>query len=189
MSRTQQGFNVVEIMIAVLILSVLLGIGAPYLKNFIWSARITARTNDLMSDLAIARAEAVKAQRPAFLCPSATSNDHCQGADWNGRRVIIVDNNNNLDCDNPPIDTTIKYTDAPITDTGTASITLTGFPLAADKGVVFRPTGAVHLGATPVLKICDTRPGPNGIGNSPFLHRLITIAPSGRANLTYINCQ
>ncbi len=188
MSRMQQGFNVVEIMIAVLILSVLLGIGAPYLRDFIWNARITSRTNDLMSDLATARAEAVKAQRPAFLCPSAAMDDHCDGTNWRGRRIIIVDNNNNLDCDGPGTDTTIRYTDAPITDAA-ASITVAGFSLAPVYGVVFRPTGAVLGGVTPTIDICDTRPGPNGAASSPFLHRRITISPSGRANITYKNCQ
>jgi prepilin-type N-terminal cleavage/methylation domain-containing protein len=186
MSRRQQGFNVVEIMIAVLILSVLLGIGAPYLRDFLWNARITARTNDIMSDLAIARSEAVKNQRPSYLCPSALMNDHCDGADWRGRRTVIVDLNNDGTCNGPPNDITVKYSDPPITD-AIGTITLAGGD--ATYGVVFRPTGAVQAGATPIFRICDTRNGPNGVGASPFLHRQITVAPSGRANITYINCQ
>ena len=186
MSRRQQGFNVVEIMIAVLILSVLLGIGAPYLRDFVWNARITARTNDIMSDLGIARAEAVKNQRPSYLCPSALDNDHCDGANWKGRRIVIVDLNNNGTCDGPPTDLTIKYTDPPVTDT-IGNITLTGGD--ATYGVVFRPTGAVQAGLSPTFKVCDTRNGPNGVASSPFLHRQITVAPGGRANITNINCQ
>ena len=186
MSRWQQGFNLVEIMIAVLILSVLLTMGAPYLRDFLWNARITSRTNDLMSDLGIARAEAVKNQRPSFLCPSAANNDHCDGTDWRGRRIVIVDLNNNGTCDGPPTDITVKYSDPPVTDSvGTMPVT----GMDPSYGVVFRPTGAVQAGAAPTIKICDTRNGPNGINNTPFLHRLITVAPGGRANITYINCQ
>lgn len=56
----QSGFNLIELMIAVVVLGVILAVGIPNFNNLVENNRITATTNDLVTALNMARSEAVK---------------------------------------------------------------------------------------------------------------------------------
>jgi prepilin-type N-terminal cleavage/methylation domain-containing protein len=185
MRKRSAGFNLVEIMIAMAIVAVMMALAAPDLRDFMRNARISALTNDLMADLQMARTEAVKANRRAWFCVSdAASEGHCMGGGWTDKyRAIIVDLNDNNDCDVGDLTVRHKIADS---SAGSPTATLSG---NSTFGVTFLPSGVLAGGAQRTFRICDTRNGPNGVAAAPFLHRQITIAPSGRAQVDQINCQ
>lgn len=186
MRTRNAGFNLVEIMISLAIVAVMMALAAPNLRDFMRNARITALTNDLMADLQLARTEAVKNSRRTWFCPSAAGSEgHCMGGNWTTQyRTIIVDSNENNDCDAGDLTVKHKISEAA---TGTPTIALVGGHTTF--GVAFLPSGILSGGAANVFNICDTRNGPNGAANAPFLHRSVSIAPSGRAQVIPINCQ
>lgn len=63
-SCAARGFTLVELLITLVILGVMLTAAAPSIEEFLVSSRTTAQTNDLLSDLSMARSEAVKLARP-----------------------------------------------------------------------------------------------------------------------------
>ena len=84
------GFTVLELMMVVTVMAVLAVIAAPSLRDTIMNARMTSAANDLLTDLAIARAEAVKRGRPTAIC---TSNDgaSCTGTGWSQGWILFSD--------------------------------------------------------------------------------------------------
>jgi type IV fimbrial biogenesis protein FimT len=186
MRKRSAGFNLVEIMIAMAIVAVMMALVAPDLRDFMRNAKISALTNDIMADLQMARTEAVKAKRRAWFCVSdAGSEGVCLGGGWTDKyRAIIVDLND--DGISNAGDFTARHK---IADSSAGSPTATLSGTATAYGVTFLPSGVLGGGVQRTFRICDSRPGPNGVSASPFLHRQIEIEPSGRARVVQINCQ
>jgi len=186
MRKRSACFNLVEIMIAMAIVAVMMALAAPNLRDFMRNARISALTNDLMADLQMARTEAVKAKRRAWFCVSDTGSEGvCLGGGWTDKyRAVIVDLNDDNISNVGDFTARHKIADS---SAGSPTVTLSG--TATAYGVTFLPSGVLGGGVQRTFRICDTRNGPNGVGASPFLHRQITIAPSGRAQVDQINCQ
>jgi type IV fimbrial biogenesis protein FimT len=81
--RHQQGFNLIELMITVMILAVLLGIGVPSVSDMIRNNRVVADTNKLVVALSSARSEAVRRGLPVAVCPTNTAQTACVAtANW-----------------------------------------------------------------------------------------------------------
>ncbi|HSN72361.1 MAG TPA: GspH/FimT family pseudopilin [Steroidobacteraceae bacterium] len=83
MRRYTRGFNLLELMVAIAIAGILLGIGVPSFTEFVRNSRMTAAANDLLSGMYAARTEAVKRRVPVTLCLSANPADaspDCLGA-------------------------------------------------------------------------------------------------------------
>lgn len=69
---------------------VLLAMGAPPIKSMAYNNQMAAETNKLISNLLLARSEAVKRQTNIVICPSADGNS-CSG-DWaSKKRIVFVD--------------------------------------------------------------------------------------------------
>ncbi|MCK7574692.1 MAG: GspH/FimT family pseudopilin [Chromatiales bacterium] len=81
--HAQRGFTLLEAMVTVAILAILVSIGVPSFRDMAERYRVTTVANDLLYYLQLARSEAVKRNRPAFLCPVNNNND-CSGinTDW-----------------------------------------------------------------------------------------------------------
>jgi type IV fimbrial biogenesis protein FimT len=56
----QIGFSLVELMIAIVILGVILGIGVPSMQSWLVSAQVTAKSEAILNGLQLARAEALR---------------------------------------------------------------------------------------------------------------------------------
>ena len=86
------GFNLIELMVALSIMAILVAVAAPSFREALMNVRISAQTNDLMADLALARSEAVKRNLSVYLC---TSKDQatCNGDSWSQGWIVAVDAN------------------------------------------------------------------------------------------------
>lgn len=84
-TRQAAGFTLVELMVTIAVLAILVAAAAPSFREIGLNNRSTGMINSLLADLAIARSEAVKTARTAYV----TAN----GADWNNGWIVWVDAN------------------------------------------------------------------------------------------------
>src|SRR5688572_20286209 len=105
-AHDQFGFTLWELLMAILVAGILLGIGVPNVMEFQRNSAMTAAANDLVTATLLARTEAVKRQAPVTLCltdnptdatptcePAAVFNSGSRGY------VVFVDENDNFDAD------------------------------------------------------------------------------------------
>lgn len=172
--RTLSGFTLIELMIGLALVAVLLGIAAPTFREAMMNVRISAQANDLFTDLALARSEAVKRNVPVLVCPSANGTDCTTG--WTNGWLIFADaNRNNAKDANEP---TLKRRGQ---IEGSNTLAAAGTMAAGSMAYVpYAPSGiSTPTGVDFVL--CDTRTRA-GVG------RRISILPTGRPLVRKINC-
>jgi len=58
--RGQTGFTIIELMTVVLVMSIIMGLAVPSIRNFMLNQRVRNASYDLMSSLVLARSEATK---------------------------------------------------------------------------------------------------------------------------------
>lgn len=88
------GFTLVELMIAILILSILTAMAAPNFRNLIVSNRLSTEVNDLQTTFAFARSEAIKRNTAISICPSIDGN-LCSNS-WNHGWIVYVTADNSV---------------------------------------------------------------------------------------------
>jgi type IV fimbrial biogenesis protein FimT len=113
--RSSQGFTLIEVMTVVAMIAIVSAIAAPSFRSFIGTMNSKSAAFDLISDLSVARSEAIKLNRNTTLAPVS--------GDWvNGWRV--TDANNNVLRERAAL---------------SSSLSISGDATAA--GVTFRPNG------------------------------------------------
>ncbi len=115
--RKQQGFTLVELMIAVLVLSLLLALGAPAFSNMVKNNRLLSEVYALRSILNNARSEALAQRRPVTVCSSSDGVSCTNEANWNVGYLAFVDNNRNAvvnDPNDPAGDRVFMVKDSPV---------------------------------------------------------------------------
>jgi len=90
--RLQKGFTLIELMIALVIAGILLGVGVPSFTEAMRNSRISANYNSVAQALFIARSEAVKGSSNITLCPRAVGDADSCGSDWTKGIVVFLDN-------------------------------------------------------------------------------------------------
>ncbi len=89
--RLQLGFTLLELMVAIAVFAVLIGLGVPSFSGIINANRITAQTNDLVSALNYARSEAVKRSEPVGVCSSTDGATCAASTDWSTGWIVFDD--------------------------------------------------------------------------------------------------
>jgi type IV fimbrial biogenesis protein FimT len=86
-----QGLTLVELLMAMAIAAILLGIGVPSFFNLIADNRLTVATNELVADMHYARSEAVTRESPVAVCASE-DGETCSGElDWGSGWIVFTD--------------------------------------------------------------------------------------------------
>jgi type IV fimbrial biogenesis protein FimT len=178
------GFTTLELIMVIAVIAVLVGLAAPSFREILMNARMTGQTNDLMADLALARAEAVKRNVATFVCTS-DNRTTCTGSAWNAGWLVVADANNDRNPDSADI--VIKSTPAL---QGENTITVTNDANAGGiRHVPYHPSGAARPGASVVFTMCDAR-STNDVGASSahLKGRRLIISPTGRAAVERWTC-
>lgn len=174
-AAASSGFTLLELMIALTIIGVLLAIAAPSFREAMMNVRISAQTNDLMADLALARSEAVKRNQTVYLC---TSRDQltCNGDSWAQGWIVAVDANG----DNLWDSTEVAIKARPAAE-GNNTIVSVGHSVSGSALMIpYRASGAAGNVARRFV-ICDSRTtGTTG--------RRISINITGRPQLERVTC-
>jgi type IV fimbrial biogenesis protein FimT len=88
----ERGFSLMETLIVIAIVAVLMALAIPTFKFVTQSNRSTAEINGLLSNLQLARAEAIKEGQTVSLCPSVDGAT-CSGASnaWQSGWLVFSD--------------------------------------------------------------------------------------------------
>ena len=197
------GFTVLELMIVVALIAVLSVIAAPSLRDLIKNARMTSQANDLMTDLAIARAEAVKRGVRTAVCTSSNGTS-CTATNWNQGWIIFADHGPekggtfgvvDSGIPAPDTDTVLKRARAIDGANENPANTITSINHSVSGGakyVGFRPSGVVTPGgggAEVEFLLCDSR-STDRVGASAASNkgRHVKVAGTGRAYSIRCTC-
>lgn len=80
--RADRGFTLLEIMLAITIAGMILGLGVPAFGQYLRNSAMTSGANDLLGAMFVARSEAVKRRQQAVVCMAADPEG--AGADCDG---------------------------------------------------------------------------------------------------------
>jgi len=86
--NASRGFTIIELIITVVVAAILITFIVPNVRPVLLNSRMTAQTNDLISDIQIARSEAIRRNSRVFIC-SSTTGTTCDGSGWNSGRLIF----------------------------------------------------------------------------------------------------
>ena len=179
------GFTLIELMIALAMVSILLFSAVPSVTNMIKNNRLTSQANSIVTDIHFARSEAVKRSAVVIMCRSANPNattPSCGGTEksWTDGYLIFAD-------DGTYINT--------VYDAGTDILLRRGQPAAFadvvmhtnsawDENLKFTHYGNTdESGSTAIMTICDARGAKHG--------RQISVMPSGiplAASIAFPDC-
>lgn len=155
------GFTLLELLATIAVIAILSVIGVPGFLDFARSNRLTTATNELVSDMLVARNEAVKRNRPVVICKTldaTVANPVCDATDanpWTNGWIVFVDDN----------DDRIHDAAEPVVRVHGALLnTITLTPLAPVGGgtdirnlISYRPSGRPLSFTGGTFKLCDER--------------------------------
>jgi len=147
----QTGFTLLELMITLAIAAILLTVAVPSFQTTIANNRLATQTNNLVTDINIARSEAVKRGTGVILCSSADPNaaPACDAGNvWTGGWIVFVDDDNSGNFDAG--DTLIKVSQA---SGGTATVLTAG----GLNTFTYNGDGTSAAAAAVDFLICDNR--------------------------------
>jgi len=159
--QTRAGFTLIELMITIAVGAVLLTVAVPSLRNMIANNRITTATNTFIADLNLARSEAIKRSRSAYL----TANDPAAANEFGGGWTVWLDQDDDASLDAP--ETLRVYQGAPASLAVDSVDNLTQLEFLSD--------GTGNGNAAVTFEVCDNRAGETG--------KQITITVVGRIEL------
>lgn len=161
-----KGFSLIELMVALAILSILLALSLPNFQDIIESSITNSQAKSLMTTLNLARSEAIKRGTEVGLCASDDGAD-CNAGTWSDGWIVFVDSNGDADGDAGSIDAgdiVIRVFEA----LGSDSVLTSTVDLFQYNSLGFSQTGGVQT-----LKLC---PSSNNAANA----RSVEINISGR---------
>lgn len=170
------GFTLIELMVAVALIAILIGIAAPSFREAMMNVRISGQANDFMADLQLARSEAVKRNQTVFVCASSDQAS-CNATSWADGWIVFPDLNANGAKD--AAEAILKARGA--LEGNNTFQSANHQTLGTSPAVPYRPTGLSIVNTTISFVLCDERTTPNS-------GRRIQINNTGRAQTTRVTC-
>lgn len=163
----QRGFNLLELMVGITVLSVLLGVGVPSFIDMIRNNRLAQQANEFVGALSYARSEAAKRGFRVSACPA--NGAVCSGGtNWDTGILVFTDDTGTFGV--------LDGTDRLLQSWPAAT---SGFVAAgAATSIIFLPTGAEVAAQVDIYKSGCTGPHMRRIG----------VAITGRIGLTKEAC-
>lgn len=158
----EHAFTLIELIVTIAIAAILLTIAVPGFQNMVIENRIATQTNELVSDLALARSEAIKRGQRISICAAADSTTCLSaGTTWTTGRIVYV---GGAPSGAVPTANILRYTEP---QKGVISLTDTS-STGASYYVSYLPSGGIDRAAT--LTLCNTG----------YIGRNITVNTTGR---------
>lgn len=188
-----RGFTLFELMLAIAVGALVLGLGVPSFQNFVRNSRITGVANEFLAAAYLARSEAIKRRATTVLCLSSNPDDatpDCDGDGTDGWIVFVddadpdvaaaTDRNGEVDADEE-----VLMRHGALHDT----VTVGAQPGDQAGYVAFAPSGvtrAIAAVGTPLsaLVLCDDRGNVVVSGDDDSAARGILLSPIGRPRVT-----
>lgn len=95
MRKTNTGFTLIELMMTVVILSILVSLAVPAFNDTLRTNRLAAQSNDLITAVNLARAEAVKRRTTVTIC-SSNNQQSCTASNWRDGWIVRNDQDNDV---------------------------------------------------------------------------------------------
>lgn len=181
------GFTLIELMIAVALIGIVMGIAVPSMQIYIKNSKIKLATNELVSAFYVARSAAIKNSAFGCVCPSANMNvtlPVCKtdNDNWETGWMAFADATG--DCIFQNTDTLLKVWDGSVAAgnnfrirNNDTSINDVHYVRFNSRGEPVRINGTSQQGN---FEICDDRNNTaDGAGNS--VARIVELSASGRA--------
>jgi type IV fimbrial biogenesis protein FimT len=88
------GYTLVEVLVAMTVVSILAAIAIPSFKYVTTSNRVTTEVNGLLGDMQFARAEAIKEGQSVTICEANSAYSGCGGStSWQNGWIVFMDTN------------------------------------------------------------------------------------------------
>ena len=91
----QHAFSLFDLLVTLVVASTLTALAVPAFKQLTVRNRITTQVNRLLTDLHLARSEAIKRREHVVLCKSRDGRHCTEDAAWHDGWVVFVDPNDN----------------------------------------------------------------------------------------------
>jgi type IV fimbrial biogenesis protein FimT len=87
----QDGFTLIELMVALAVAAILLGVGVPSFMDALHNSRLGSQYNELVQSLYLARSEAIKGSADVVVCARADDDTCDENGDWSNGWLVYAD--------------------------------------------------------------------------------------------------
>lgn len=166
---TGRGFTLIELMVAITVMAVLLGLAVPSFNEATLGSKLGSYANNFVASTNLARSEAIKRNVKVTLCATADGSSCASSGGWEQGWIIKCKTTNNTTCDATGSDWIVIHRQQALG----SGLKMTD--VADTRSMEFDPAG---VGATPAtVTLCRATPSVGG------QERVISVTATGRASV------